>query len=194
MWQKATLLSGATLRNGERADYAARCNFIREERHLRALLRGEEEQAWRDACDAWSASHRTLCRHEENERIRQAAASKEHYSIQLYRNPNSPMPTLDPINGLLLYDGLQSHSFLSASASCSPPLARELSDLLLWEWENRVDLEAWESGERRAMTVVMGCIVAKHYSREHKGQERTCEAALNGATVLEWNSYPSYAV
>ncbi|KPI90485.1 hypothetical protein ABL78_0415 [Leptomonas seymouri] len=185
------MFTNAEFMHRKRADYATRCNLIREERHARSILKGAEEQAWRNVCVACVDSYQDACRREEDVRRRQASTKKEHYAFRLNRNPNSPMPTLDSVN-MALSQRVQDNLVLSRSVSCSPPFEREWSDLLLWERENRRDLEMWESEERWAMASAAGCIMTKQHCDEHKVRERICEGVLSGATVLDWHSYPSY--
>jgi hypothetical protein len=176
----------------ERRLYIARCNLIREERHLRLVLAGEEEQERRDVCDECVALYQTLWRHEAEERYRQSCADREYYAAQLHRNPNSPIPTAGTAEETPAEE-LQSHFVqLACTSPTASPSSRETADLLLWEDENRQDLQLWEWDERRDMAVVMARIAAQQRSSELRARERICTTVLNGTTVLEWSSYPSY--
>lgn len=175
----------------ERAAYAARCGVLREERHLRLVLADAEDQVRRDVCRACVDAYGSLQQRQEEEQRRQSLANREHYVVQLHRNPNSPMPTLDTVDegGVARFNPIASSHALTSS---TPAPANALSDLVLWEAENRQDLQTWASEERRAMALGMLHIFSHQRACERKLRERVCETVLSGATVLEWQSYPSY--
>lgn len=176
----------------ERVEYAARCDVIRTERHRRALLIDAEEDARRGVCNTLIALAEALRRIWESESSPTQQREKEHYAIRLHRNPHSPVP-----NRVTVFqpfaEKLQEHTRAPQPGPSPAPLAKQTEDLLLWEEENRQDLQAWEAAERGEMACIMAQILLHQQSRERSVRVRLCEGVLNGATVLEWGSYPSYS-